>query len=51
MRTFEIIAAVILALMVFAVFKIMGFIIKFALGAALAGFLVGLLVARMLARR
>jgi hypothetical protein len=51
MRTFQIIAAVLLALVVFAVLKVMGFILKFALGAALIGFVAGLVLARMFARR
>jgi len=51
MRTFQIIAAVILALIVFAFLKVMGALIQFALGAALVGFIAGLLLARMFAKR
>ena len=51
MRTFQIIAAVILALIVFAVLKVMGVIIQFALGAALAGFVIGLVIAFKFSKR
>jgi hypothetical protein len=51
MRTFQIIAAVILALIIFAVLKVMGFILKIAAGVALVGFIAGLVLARFLARR
>ena len=51
MRSFQIIAAVLIALLIFAVLKVMGFIVKFALGAALVGFIAGLVLARMFARR
>ena len=51
MRTFHIIAAVILALVVFAVLKVMGFILKIALGVALVGFIAGLVLAWVFARR
>ncbi|MDB5739652.1 MAG: hypothetical protein JWP16_692 [Alphaproteobacteria bacterium] len=47
MRTFEIIAALFLAAIVFIVLKVIGLVIKFALIAALLGFVVGLLLARM----
>jgi membrane associated rhomboid family serine protease len=50
MRSLELLVAVILALIVFAVLKVMGVIIKFALFAALAGFIAGLVLARV-ARR
>ncbi len=51
MRVFPIILAVFLALVAFAVLKVMGFIIKFAAIAAVLGFVAGLVIARMWARR
>ena len=51
MRMFQIIAAVILALVIFAVLKVMGFILKIAVGVALVGFIAGLVLARIFARR
>ena len=51
MRSFQIIAAIILALIVFAVLKLLGFLIKFALIAAVFGFVAGLLVSRLFIRR
>jgi hypothetical protein len=51
MRTFQIIAAILLALAIFAVLKVMGFILKIAVGVALVGFVVGLAVAWFFARR
>ena len=51
MRMFQIIAAILLALVIFAVLKVMGFILKIALGAALVGFIAGLVLARIFARR
>ncbi len=51
MRAFPIILAVFLALIAFAVLKVMGFIIKFAAIAAVLGFVAGLVIARMWARR
>lgn len=46
MRTAELIAAVILALIVFVALKLLGLFIKFALVAAVLGFVAGLLIAR-----
>jgi membrane associated rhomboid family serine protease len=51
MRTFEIIAALIVAAIVFVVLKVLGLLIKFALIAALLGFVAGLLLARLFRRR
>jgi hypothetical protein len=51
MRTFEIIVALICAVVLFTVLKIIGLVIKFALIAALLGFGAGLLLARMLRPR
>ncbi len=50
MRAFPIILAVILALVAFAVLKVLGFLIKFALVAAVLGFIAGLAIARLFAR-
>ena len=50
MRTFEIVAALIVAFVAFAVVKILGLFLKFALGAALLGFVAGLLLARLFRR-
>lgn len=46
MRTFEIIVALIVAVMAFVVLKLIGLIVKFALIAALLGFVAGLVLAR-----
>jgi multisubunit Na+/H+ antiporter MnhF subunit len=46
MRSFEIIAGLVVALILFVVLKVIGLVIKFALIAALLGFVVGLLIAR-----
>jgi membrane associated rhomboid family serine protease len=51
MRAFPILLGVFLALAVFAVLKVMGFLIKFAAVAAVLGFAAGLVIARMLAKR
>jgi membrane associated rhomboid family serine protease len=51
MRTFEIIVALICALVLFAVLKVIGLVLKFAAIAALLGFGAGLLLARMLRSR
>lgn len=48
MRTAELIAAIILAMIVFIALKLLGLFLKFALIAAAAGFIAGLLLARML---
>lgn len=50
MRTFEIIAALILAVIVLLAAKLIGLVIKFALVAALLGFIGGLVLARMFRR-
>jgi membrane associated rhomboid family serine protease len=47
---FEIIAALLLAVAVFVVLKVIGLVVKFALGAAVLGFVAGLLLARALRR-
>jgi len=50
MRTLEIVAALFVALIAFAVMKLIGLVVKFALVAALIGFVVGLVLARALRR-
>ena len=50
MRTFEIIAALVVAAIVFVVLKVLGLLIKFALIAAVLGFAAGLLLARLFRR-
>jgi multisubunit Na+/H+ antiporter MnhF subunit len=47
MRTFEIIAALVVAFIAFMVVKILGLFLKFALIAAVLGFVAGLLLARL----
>jgi len=47
---FEIIAALLLAAIVFIVLKVIGLVVKFALVAAVLGFVAGLLLARALRR-
>jgi hypothetical protein len=51
MRAFPIILAGFLALVAFAVLKMLGFLIKFAAIAAVLGFVAGLFIARAWARR
>ncbi len=46
MRRLEIIAGIVVALGLFAVLKVLGLVIKFALIAAALGFVAGLLLAR-----
>ena len=46
MRTFEIIAGLLLAVILFTVLKVIGMVVKFALIAAVLGFVAGLLLAR-----
>jgi hypothetical protein len=46
MRSFEIIAGLVLAAVLFIVLKVIGLVIKFALIAAVLGFVAGLLIAR-----
>lgn len=50
MRTFEIVIALIVAALVFVVFKVLGLLIKFALIAAVLGFIAGLVLARLFRR-
>ena len=50
MRTFEIIAGLLLALILFVALKVIGMVIKFALIAAVLGFVAGLLLARTFRR-
>ena len=50
MRSFEIIAALLLAAVLFIVLKLIGMVIQFALIAAALGFVAGLLLARALRR-
>lgn len=50
MRTFELIVAVIIGLVVLVVLQVLGVILKFALAAAFAGFPAGLSIARLLRR-
>ena len=47
MKSFEIIAALLLAAIVFIVLKVIGLVIKFALIAAALGFIAGILLARL----
>ena len=51
MRTFELVIALIIAVIVFFVLKLIGLIVKFALIAAAIGFIAGLLLARALRSR
>jgi uncharacterized membrane protein len=50
LQRFEIIAALLLAVLVFFLFKLIGLWVKFALIAAVLGFAAGLLLARTLRR-
>ena len=50
MRSLEIIAALVLAVILFVVLKLIGLVVKFALIAAGLGFVAGLLLARALRR-
>ena len=50
MRNFEIIAALLLATVLFIVLKVIGLVVKFALIAAVLGFFAGLFLARSLRR-
>jgi hypothetical protein len=47
---FEIIAALLLAVLLFIVLKVIGLVVKFALIAAVLGFAAGLILARSLRR-
>jgi multisubunit Na+/H+ antiporter MnhF subunit len=51
MRSFELIIAVIVAVVVFALLKLIGLIVKFALIAGVLGFIAGLILARSLRPR
>ena len=50
MKSFEIIAGLLLAAILFILLKVIGMVIKFALIAALLGFVAGVLLARSLRR-
>jgi len=50
LRSFEIIAALLLAAILFIFLKVIGIVVKFALIAALVGFVAGLLLARAFRR-
>ena len=50
MKTFEIVAALLLAAILFIVLKVIGMVVKFALIAAALGFVAGLLLARSFRR-
>ena len=50
MKSFEIIAAIALALVIFFVLKVIGLVVKFALIAAVLGFVAGLILARTFRR-
>ena len=50
MRSFEIIAGLLLAAILFITLKVIGLVLKFALIAAVLGFAAGLLLARSLRR-
>jgi len=51
MRTFEFVIALIVAVVLFVVLKLIGLIVKFALIAAGLGFIAGLILARSLRPR
>ena len=51
MRTFEIIAALLLAAIIFVVLKVVGLVLKFALIAAALGFIAGIVLAQMFRRK
>ena len=50
MKSFEIIAGLLLAAILFVVLKLIGLVVKFALIAALVGFVAGLFLARAFRR-
>jgi membrane associated rhomboid family serine protease len=50
LKSFEIIAALLLAAALFITLKLIGMVVKFALIAALVGFVAGLVLARALRR-
>lgn len=51
MRILEVGAAIIVALVAFAAFKLIGFVLHIALVGAAVGLIVGFVIARMLRRR
>ena len=51
MRPFELVIALIVAVIAFIILKLIGLVEKFALIAALAGFIAGLILARSLRAR
>jgi hypothetical protein len=50
LKSFEIIAALLLAAILFILLKVIGFVLKFAAVAALVGFVAGLFLARAFRR-
>ena len=50
MRTFEIIAGLLLAVILFVVLELIGMVVKFSLIAAVLGFVAGLILARSFRR-
>lgn len=50
MKSFEIVAGLLLAAVLFVVLKLIGLVVKFALIAALVGFVAGLVLARSFRR-
>lgn len=50
MKSFEIIAGLLLAAVLFVILKLIGIVVKFALIAALIGFVAGLVLARAFRR-
>jgi membrane associated rhomboid family serine protease len=50
LKSFEIVAGLLLAAVLFVVLKLIGLVVKFALIAALVGFVAGLVLARSLRR-
>jgi membrane associated rhomboid family serine protease len=51
MRTFELIIALVCALVLFVALEVIGLVLKFAIIAAFLGFVAGLLLARVLRRK
>ena len=51
MRGLELIAALLLAAIIFVVLKVIGLVVKFALIAAALGFLAGIVLAQMLRKK
>ena len=50
MRSFDLLAALVLAAAIFIVLKVLGLVVKLALAAAIIGFAAGLIGARLLRR-